>query len=55
MEQLNPANLKYSTTDQAEDLATSNMKIKKAHKQQSKPSTTLNKEHPNKLFKSTFN
>lgn len=55
MEQLNPANLKYSTTEQAEDLAIFNMTTKKAHKPQSKPSTTLNKEHPNRLFKSTFN
>lgn len=33
MEQLNPANLRYSTTEQAEDLVTFNMKIKIALKQ----------------------
>ena len=41
--------------DQAEVSDTSNTKIKIAHKQQSKHSTTLNKEHPNRLFKSTSN
>jgi hypothetical protein len=41
--------------EQAEDSDTSNMKIKIAHKLQSKHSTTLNKEHPNRLFKSTSN
>jgi len=55
MEQLNPANLKFSMMDQAEDSVTFNMITKIAHKQLSKPSTTLNKEHPNRLFKSTFN
>jgi hypothetical protein len=51
MEQLNPANLKYSKTDQAEDLVTFSMKTKIALKQQSKLLTTLHKDHPNKLFK----
>ena len=55
MEQLSPANLKYSTMEQAEDLVIFNMKTKIAHKPQSKPSTTLNKDHLNRLFKSTFN
>lgn len=52
MEQLNPANSKYSTTEQAEDLVTFNMRIKIALQPQSKLSTTLSKDHPNKSFKS---
>lgn len=51
MEQLNHANLKFLTTVLAEDLDTFNTKIKIALKQLSKPLTTLNKEHQNKLFK----
>jgi len=54
-EQSNPANLRYSTMDQAEDSDTSNSKIKIALKQLSKLWTTLNKELLNKLSKSTFN
>lgn len=55
MEQLNLANLRFSTTELAEALDTFNMKTKIAHKPQSKLLTTLNKDQTNKLSKSTFN
>ena len=55
MEQLNLANLRFSTMALAEALVTFNLITRIAHKPQSKLLTTLNKDQTNKSSKSTFN